>query len=73
MFNVLNKGAFQQELVSLNGEKFIGTVTHREAKHEIYRKFLEFIDCSNFDRVRLEYRVVPMVVFILKTAIFLMN
>ena len=56
-------------LMTLNGNKFIGSITPQEAKFTIYRESLGFPDFSNFDGVRFAFRGVPVVVFKLKTAI----
>ena len=72
-FEVVNQGHMRHEikigLMTLNGKKFIGTITPQEAKFIIYRESLGFPDFSNFDRVRFAYRGVPVVVFKLKTAL----
>ena len=56
-------------LMTLNGTKFIGTITPQEAKFTVFRDALGFNDFSNFDGVRFAFRGVPVVVFKLKTAI----
>ena len=72
-FGVFNKGRMRQEieigLISLNGSKFIGTITPQEAKFTVYRDTLGFPDFSNFDGVRFAFRGILVVVFKLKTAI----
>ena len=72
-FGITNHGHMRQEieigLISLNGNKFIGTITPQEAKFSIYRDCLGFVDFSNFDGVRFAFRGIPVVVFKLKTAI----
>ena len=56
-------------LLTLNGNKFVGTITPQEAKFSIYRDILGFQDFANFDGVRLAFRGVPVIVFELKNAI----
>ena len=56
-------------LLTLNGNKFVGKITHQEAKFSIYRDSLGFDDFSNFVSVCLAFRGVPVVVFKLKSAI----
>ena len=56
-------------LMTLNGNKFIGTITPQEAKFIIYKESLGFTDFTNFDGVRFAFMGVPVVVFKLKTAI----
>ena len=72
-FEVVNEGSMRQEievaLMTLNGNKFIGTITPQEAKFSIYRDSLGFGDFANFDGVRFAYRGVPVVVFRLKNFI----
>ena len=52
-FGVVNDGYMRQEieiaLMTLNGNKFIGTITPQEAKFSIYRDCLGFEDFTNFD------------------------
>ena len=72
-FGIQNQGHMREEieisLLTLNGNKFIGTITPQEAKFNIYRDTLLFSNFSNFDWVRFAFRGVPVVVFKLKTAI----
>ena len=72
-FKVINDGHMRQEieigLMTLNGNKFIGTITPQEAKFTIFRDNLGFPDFSNFDGVCFAFRGIPVVVFKLKTAI----
>ena len=56
-------------LITLNGQKFIGTIAPQEAKYTIYRDSLGFEDFSNFDGVRFAFRGFPVIVFRLKSAI----
>jgi hypothetical protein len=53
----------------LKGEKFIGSITLKEAKHLIFKTCLAFSDFSNFDGARVEHKGVTLVIFKLKTAI----
>ena len=73
IFKIENVNHMRQEIVvmfeKLNGEIFRGSITPQEAKHEIYKKCLGFVDFSNFDGVRSGYRNGPVAVFKLKTAI----
>ena len=59
-FEVSNDGSNRHEievaLVTLNGNKFIGSITPQEAKFSIYKECLGFNDFSNFDGVRFAYR-----------------
>ena len=52
-FEIRNEGHMRQEieigLMTLNGNKFIGSITPQEAKFAIYRDSLRFNDFSNFD------------------------
>ena len=72
-FSLVNNGALRQELEvsleTLNGDKFIGSITPQEAKHAIFKSCLGFSDLTNFDGARVEFRGVPVVIFKLKTAI----
>ena len=72
-FGIQNQGHMREEieisLLTLNGNKFIGTITPQEAKFNIYRDTLLFGDFSNFDGVRFAFRGAPVVVFKLKSAI----
>ena len=72
-FMVHNDGAFRSELeiafMTLNKEKFSGSITPQEAKHDIFKKCLGFGDGSNFDGVRFEYRGGPVAIFKFKSAI----
>ena len=72
-FGIQNQGHMREEieisLLTLNGNKFIGTITPQEAKFNIYRDVLRFNDFTNFDGVRFAFRGVPVVVFKLKSAI----
>ncbi len=56
LFNIDNRGSFMQEIevgiISLNGNKFHGTITPNVTKYSIIRDSLRFGDCSNFDGVR---------------------
>ena len=56
-------------LQTLNGNKFIGTITPQEAKFSVYRDGLGFPDFSNFDGVRFAFSGIPVEVLKLKTAI----
>ena len=73
VFDVHNVGPIRQELEvaveTLNGEKFLGTITPLEAKFNIYKEGLGFEDFSNFDGARIGFRGVPLVVFKFKTPI----
>ena len=59
-FKINNQGHMRQKieigLMTLNGAKFVGTITLQEAKATIYRDTLGFEDFSNFDGVRLAFR-----------------
>ena len=72
-FGIQNQGHMREEieisLLTLNGNKFMCTITPQEAKINIYRDVLKFGDFSNFDGVRFAFRGVPVVVFKLKSAI----
>ena len=73
LFGVNNDGHMRQEIeigiVSLNGNKFFGSITPTEAKFTIFRDCLGFGDCSNFDGVRHSYKNMPVLTFKLKSAI----
>jgi hypothetical protein len=73
IFKIENVKHMRQEIVvmfeKLNGEILRGSITPQEAKHEIYKNCLGFVDFSNFDGVRSGYRNGPVAVFKLKTAI----
>ena len=73
IFAVENVAHMRQEIVvsfeKLNGNQFKGTITPQEAKHEIYKNCLGFVDFSNFDGVRCVYKNGPVAVFKLKSAI----
>ena len=66
-FEIRNEGHMRQEieigLMTLNGNKFIGSITPQEAKFAIYRDSLRFNVFSNFDEVRFAFRGFPIVVF----------
>ena len=49
-------------LTTLNGARFVGTITPKEAKSTIYRDTLGFEDFSNFDSVRFAFRGVPVII-----------
>ena len=55
--------------MTLNGNKFVGSITPQEAKFTVYRESLGFEDFTNFDGVCCAYRGVHVVVFKLKSAI----
>ena len=70
-FGVFNRGHMRLEeieFITLNGNRFMGSITPQEAKFAIIRDILGLEDFSNFDGVRFAYRGVPVVVFKLKTA-----
>ena len=50
-------------LLTLNGNKFVGTITPQEAKFSIYRGTLGFEFFTYFDGVCLAFRGVPVVDF----------
>ena len=72
-FSVDNDGPFRVEItvhcLTLNGEKFSGSITPQEAKHVMFKDCLEFGDFTNFDGVRIVYRNFPIITFRLKTPI----
>ena len=59
-FGITNRGHMRQEieigLITLNGNKFIGTITTQEGKLSIFRDSLGFPDFSNFDGVRFVFQ-----------------
>ena len=59
-FGITNRGHMRQEieigLITLNGNKFIGTITPQEAKFSIFRDSLGFPDFSNLDGVRFAFQ-----------------
>ena len=73
IFCIKNDRALREEIevqfLSLNNEKFSGTITYQEAKHVIFKDCLGFGDFSNFDGARVGFKNVPVVTFKLKTAI----
>lgn len=73
IYSINNEGALREEIEiefgTINGEKFHGTITHREAKHCIFKECLGFGDYSNFDGARIGYKGAPVVTFKLKMAI----
>ena len=58
-FEIQNQGHMRQEieigLLTLNGNKFVCTITPQEAKFTIYRESLGFEDFTNFDGVRFAF------------------
>jgi hypothetical protein len=73
IFGVNNDAGMGQEIevhfLTINGEKFTGSITHQEAKHVIFKDCLEFGDFSNFGGARIGYRGAPTITFLLKSAI----
>ena len=73
IYSINNEGALREEIEvefgTIDGEKFHGTITHREAKHCIFKECLGFGDYSNFDGARIGYKGAPVVTFKLKMAI----
>ncbi len=62
-FSIQNEGPIRQSLEvefrSLNGKSFKGTITPKEAKHEIFKKCLGF-EYKNFYRVRPAWKGCPL-------------
>ena len=73
IFSINNEGAMRKEIevhfLTLNGEKFSGTVTRQEAKHIIFKDCLGFGDFTNFGGARVGYKGSPTVTFLLNTAV----
>lgn len=73
IFSITNEGAMRKEIevhfLTLNGEKFSGTVTRQEAKHIIFKECLGFGDFSNFGGARVGYKGSPTITFLLNTAV----
>ena len=73
IFDIKNDRALRQEIevhfVTINGEKFFGSITYQEAKHLVFKDCLGFGDFSNFDGARVGFKGSPTVTFKLKNAI----
>ena len=73
IFSITNEGAMRKEIevhfLTINGEKFSGTVTRQEAKHIVFKECLGFGDFSNFGGARVGYKGSPTVTFLLNSAI----
>ncbi len=73
IYTVNNDGAFREELtvhfLTINGEKFHGSITYQEAKHIVFKHCLGFGDFSNFGGARVGFKGAPTVTFKLVSAI----
>ena len=73
IYTVNNDGAFREELtihfLTINGEKFHGSITYQEAKHIVFKDCLGFGDFSNFGGARVGFKGAPTVTFKLVSAI----
>jgi hypothetical protein len=73
VFDIKNDRALRQEIeihfLTINSEKFFGSITYQEAKHHVFKECLGFGDFSNFDGARVGFKGSPTVTFKLKTAI----
>jgi hypothetical protein len=73
IYTVNNDGAFRKELtvhfLTINGEKFCGSITYQVAKHIVFKHCLGFGDFSNFGGARIGFKGAPTVTFKLVLAI----
>jgi hypothetical protein len=67
--STVKKQEIEVGIISLNGNKFHGSITPNEVKYFIFRDSLRFGDCSNFDAVRHSYKDMPVLTFKIKLAI----
>jgi hypothetical protein len=73
VYSLINDGAMRKEIevhfLTLNGEKFSGSVSPEEAKHNVFRECLGFADFSNLGGACVSYKGAQTITFLLNNVI----